>query len=86
LPAVTGIISVPFYDLCHERRVVPGIRASLRDVLAGVRRSNLQIGAGTGLITTSLADLTAGEVFALKPSLDMRSVLPGRCRNLNYIK
>jgi SAM-dependent methyltransferase len=78
LPAVTGIISVPFYDLCHERRVVPGIRASLQDVLTGVRRSILEIGAGTGLITTSLADLTAGEVFALEPSPDMRAVLLSR--------
>jgi SAM-dependent methyltransferase len=78
LPAVTEFISVPFYDLCHERRVVPGIRASLQPLLAGVRRSILEIGAGTGLITTSLADLTPGEIFALEPSVSMRAVLLSR--------
>lgn len=75
---MTGFISVPFYDLCHERRVVPRIRASLQPLLAGVRRSILEIGAGTGLITTSLADLTPGEIFALEPSADMRAVLLSR--------
>lgn len=62
---MADFISVPFYDLCHERRVVPKIRASLQPLLAGVRRNILEIGAGTGLITTSLADLTPGEIFAL---------------------
>ena len=76
--AVTGYISVPFYDLGHERRIVPGIRASLQPLLAGVRRSILEIGAGTGLITVSLADLTPGEIFALEPSADMRAVLLSR--------
>jgi SAM-dependent methyltransferase len=75
---VTGYISVPFYDLSHERRVVPGIRASLRSLLAGTQRSILEIGAGTGLITLSLAELTPGEVFALEPSADMRAVLLSR--------
>jgi len=75
---MTGYISVPFYDLSHERRVVPGIRAGLRPLLAGSRRSILEIGAGTGLITVSLADLTPGEVFALEPAADMRAVLVSR--------
>jgi SAM-dependent methyltransferase len=78
LPAVTGFISIPFYDLCHERRVAPKIRASLQPLLAGVRRSILEIGAGTGLITASLADLTPGEIFALEPSAGMRAVLLSR--------
>jgi SAM-dependent methyltransferase len=78
LLAVADFISVPFYDLCHERRVVPKIRASLQPLLAGVRRNILEIGAGTGLITTSLADLTPGEIFALEPSADMRAVLLSR--------
>jgi protein-L-isoaspartate O-methyltransferase len=65
---VTDFISVPFYDLCHERRVVPGIRAGLQPLLADVRGSVLEIGAGTGLITASLADLTPGEIFAVEPS------------------
>jgi SAM-dependent methyltransferase len=75
---VTDLISVPFYDLCHERRVVPGIRASLRPLLAGVRRNVLEVGAGTGLITQSLAEATPGEVFALEPSAGMRAVLLSR--------
>ena len=75
---MTDLISIPFYDLCHERRVVPGIRASLLPLLAGVRRSILEIGAGTGPITASLADLTPAEIFALEPSAGMRAVLLSR--------
>ena len=75
---MTDIISVPFYDLCHERRVVPGILASLQPLLTGIRGSILEIGAGTGLITVSLAAMTAGEIFALEPSSDMRAVLLSR--------
>lgn len=75
---MTGYISVPFYDLCHERRVVPGIRASLAPLLAGVRRSILEVCAGTGLITVPLAELTPAEIFALEPSAEMRSVLLSR--------
>lgn len=75
---MTDFISLPFYDLCHERRVVPGIRASLSPLLAGVGRSILEVGAGTGLITTSLADLTSAEIFALEPSDGMRAVLLSR--------
>jgi SAM-dependent methyltransferase len=75
---VTGFDSIPFYNLCHERRVVPGIRASLAPLLAGVGRSILEIGAGTGLITVALADLTLAEIFALEPSADMRAVLLSR--------
>lgn len=56
---MTDFISVPFYELCHERRVVPGIRAGLQALLAGVRGSVLEIGAGTGLITASLGRLDA---------------------------
>jgi hypothetical protein len=75
---VTDFISLPFYDLCHERRVVPGIRASLFPLLAGARRSILEIGAGTGLITVSLADFTSAEIFALEPSAEWRAVLLSR--------
>jgi SAM-dependent methyltransferase len=78
LPAVTDFDFNAFYDLCHERRVVPGIRASLAPLLAGVRRSILEVGAGTGLITVALADLTPAEIFALEPSAGMRAVLLSR--------
>src|SRR5215469_10025519 len=46
--------------------------------MAGLRRSILEIGAGTGLITTSLADWTPAEIFALEPSAGMRAVLLSR--------
>src|SRR5215469_10532576 len=46
--------------------------------MAGLRRSILEIGAGTGLITTLLADWTPAEIFALEPSAGMRAVLLSR--------
>jgi SAM-dependent methyltransferase len=78
LPAVTDFISFPFYDLVQENGHVPEIREKLPPLLAGVRRSVLEIGAGTGLITTSLADWTPAEIFALEPSAGMRAVLLSR--------
>jgi hypothetical protein len=50
---VTDFSSIPFYDLFHENGHVPKIRRNLPPLLAGVRRSILEVGAGTGLITTS---------------------------------
>jgi SAM-dependent methyltransferase len=78
LRAVADFISVPFYDLFHENGHVPKVRKNLPPLLAGVRRSILEVGAGTGLITTSLADWTPAEIFALEPSAGMRGVLLSR--------
>jgi SAM-dependent methyltransferase len=78
LPAVADFISLPFYDLFAEDGHVPKIRESLPPLLAGVRRSILEIGAGTGLITTSLAEWTPAEIFALEPSAGMRAILLSR--------
>jgi SAM-dependent methyltransferase len=75
---MTDFISLPFYDLLHENGHVPEIRQKLPPLLAGVRRSILEIGAGTGLITVSLADWTPAEIFALEPSAGMRGVLLSR--------
>jgi SAM-dependent methyltransferase len=75
---VADFISVPFYDLFHESGHVAEIRVSLPPLLAGVQRSILEIGAGTGLITTSLASWTPAEIFALEPSAAMRAVLLSR--------
>ncbi|MFC4062349.1 class I SAM-dependent methyltransferase [Planomonospora corallina] len=75
---MTDFISLPFYDLLHENGHVPEIRRKLPPLLAGVRRSILEIGAGTGLITVSLADWTPAEIFALEPSAGMRGVLLSR--------
>jgi SAM-dependent methyltransferase len=75
---MTDFVSLPFYDLFHENGHVPGVREKLPALLAGVRRSILEIGAGTGLITTSLADWTPAEIFALEPSTGMRGVLLSR--------
>jgi SAM-dependent methyltransferase len=75
---VTDFISVPFYDLFQENGHVPKIRKNLPPLLLGVRRSILEVGAGTGLITTSLAEWTPAEIFALEPSAAMRGVLLSR--------
>jgi SAM-dependent methyltransferase len=75
---VADFISVPFYDLLQENGHVPVIREQLPPLLAGVQGSVLEIGAGTGLITTSLADWVPGEIFALEPSAGMRAVLLSR--------
>jgi hypothetical protein len=78
LPAVADFISLPFYDLFAEDGHVPKIRQSLPPLLTGARRSILEIGAGTGLITTSLAEWTPAEIFALEPSAGMRGILLSR--------
>ena len=57
---------------------MPRVGKSLPPLLSGVRRSILAVGAGTGLITTSLADWTPAEIFALEPSAGMRAVLLSR--------
>ena len=75
---MTDFFSIPFYDLLRENGHVPEIRKKLPPLLAGVRRSILEIGAGTGLITTSLAEWTPAEIFALEPSAGMRAVLLSR--------
>jgi SAM-dependent methyltransferase len=75
---MADFISLPFYDLFHEHGHVPKIRENLPPLLAGVLRSILEIGAGTGLITTSLAEWTPAEIFALEPSAGMRGVLLSR--------
>lgn len=76
LPAVADFISLPFYDLFQEH--VPRVRKNLPPLLSGVQRSILEVGAGTGLITTSLADWTPAEIFALEPSAGMRAILLSR--------
>jgi ubiquinone/menaquinone biosynthesis C-methylase UbiE len=58
LPAVADFISLPFYDLFAENGHVPKVRENLPALLTGVRRRILEVGAGTGLITTSLAEWT----------------------------
>jgi SAM-dependent methyltransferase len=75
---MADFVSVPFYDLLQENGHVPEIRRTLPPLLAGVRRNVLEIGAGTGLITTLLADWTPAEIFALEPSASMRAVLLSR--------
>lgn len=75
---MTDFISAPFYDLFHSGGHVPKVRQTLPPLLAGVRRSILEVGAGTGLITTSLADWSPAEIFALEPAVGMRAVLLSR--------
>ena len=75
---MADFISLPFYDLFAEDGHVAKIRESLPPLLTGVRRNILEIGAGTGLITTSLAEWTPAEIFALEPSAGMRGILLSR--------
>ncbi|TYB66188.1 class I SAM-dependent methyltransferase [Nonomuraea sp. PA05] len=70
--------AVPFYDLFHEDGHVPAIRELLPPLLADVRGAVVEIGAGTGLITELIARHVPGEVYAVEPSLGMRSVLVSR--------
>ncbi|MFG1686068.1 class I SAM-dependent methyltransferase [Nonomuraea sp. NPDC049269] len=71
-------VAVPFYDLWHEDGHVPEIRRLLPPLLKDVRRSVMEIGAGTGLITELIAWETPAEIYAVEPSLGMRSVLVSR--------
>ncbi|MFC4112996.1 class I SAM-dependent methyltransferase [Nonomuraea zeae] len=71
-------VAVPFYDLWHEDGHVPAVREQLPALLRGVRRAVIEIGAGTGLITEVIARRTPAEIFAVEPSLGMRSVLVSR--------
>ena len=75
---MADFISLPFYDLLQQNGHVPEIRRKLPPLLTGVRRSILEIGAGTGLITVLLAEWTPAEIFALEPSAGMRAVLLSR--------
>lgn len=75
---MTDFISAAFYDLFHVDGHVPAILEKLPPLLSGVRRGILEIGAGTGLITTAMADWTPAEIFALEPSAAMRAVLLSR--------
>lgn len=75
---MADFISLPFYDLFAEDGHVLKIRENLPALLTGVRRSILEIGAGTGLVTVSLADWTPAEIFALEPSAGMRGILLSR--------
>ncbi|WP_188190233.1 class I SAM-dependent methyltransferase [Nonomuraea sp. SYSU D8015] len=71
-------LAVPFYDLWHEDGHVPMIRELLPPLLKGVTESVIEIGAGTGLITRLIARETPAEIYAVEPSLGMRSVLVNR--------
>jgi SAM-dependent methyltransferase len=71
-------LAAPFYDLWHEDGHVPVIRELLPPLLKGVERSVIEIGAGTGLITRLIARETPAEIYAVEPSLGMRSVLVNR--------
>lgn len=75
---MASFVSPAFYDLFHENGHVPEIRRKLPPLLAETQRSILEIGAGTGLITISLAEWTPAEIFALEPSAAMRAVMLSR--------
>ncbi|MEV0585924.1 class I SAM-dependent methyltransferase [Nonomuraea sp. NPDC050310] len=70
--------AVPFYDLWHDDGHLPAVREHLPGLLSGVRRSVLEIGAGTGRVTEIIATATPAEIFAVEPALAMRGVLLSR--------
>ena len=72
---MTDFVSAPFYDRFHESWYIPKLRRNLSSLLAGAKRSILEVGAGTGLVTAALAEVTPAEIFALEPSAAMRAVL-----------
>ncbi|MEU6712430.1 class I SAM-dependent methyltransferase [Nonomuraea sp. NPDC046802] len=74
----TYAVAVPFYDLWHLDGHVPAVREQLAPLLKQVRGSVIEIGAGTGLITELIARQTTAEIYAVEPSLGMRSVLLSR--------
>jgi len=41
---MTDFVSAPFYDLFHESWYLPKIRRNLSSLLAGARRSILEVG------------------------------------------
>jgi 16S rRNA A1518/A1519 N6-dimethyltransferase RsmA/KsgA/DIM1 with predicted DNA glycosylase/AP lyase activity len=75
---VTDFVSIPFYDLLQADVHVPEVARKLPPLLSGARRAILEVGAGTGLITTLLADCTPAEIFAAEPAAGMRAVLLSR--------
>lgn len=75
---MTDFFSLAFYDLFQENGPGPKIRENLSSLLSRVRQSILEIGAGSGMSTTSLADCTPAEIFALEPSDGMRGILLSR--------
>ena len=75
---MTDFIYLPFYDLFAEDGHVLEMRGKLPSLLAGVSRRIVEIGAGSGLITASLAEWSPAEIFALEPSDGMRGILLSR--------
>ncbi|WP_343950778.1 class I SAM-dependent methyltransferase [Nonomuraea longicatena] len=71
-------LATPFYDLWHLDGHIPEVRALLPGMLADVEGPVLEIGAGTGLVTETIAAATDGEVFAVEPALGMRAILLSR--------
>lgn len=71
-------LAVPFYDLWHQDGHIPMIRELLPPLLKGMEGSVMEIGAGTGLITELIVRETTADVYAVQPSLGMRSVLVSR--------
>jgi hypothetical protein len=70
---VTDFVAAAFYEGWY----VPKLRRSLSSLLAGAKRSILEVGAGTGLVTALLAEVTPAGIFALEPGLKRTVALAG---------
>ncbi|MCK2239288.1 MULTISPECIES: class I SAM-dependent methyltransferase [unclassified Crossiella] len=65
----------------HELFALPYKEPTQRAVakaVADCANGVLEMGAGTGLVTETIADASAGEVFAVEPAAPMRAVLMSR--------
>lgn len=62
------------FSLPYKEPIQRAVAKAVADCANGV----LELGAGTGLITETIADACPGEVFAVEPAAPMRAVLMSR--------
>ncbi|MGH3784085.1 MAG: class I SAM-dependent methyltransferase [Pseudonocardiaceae bacterium] len=71
-------VTAEFYDLLHGVDYRQRARRLLSFYAAQAQVAILEVGAGSGLVTTVLAEVSAVPVHAVEPSQPMRALLLGR--------
>lgn len=71
-------VTAEFYDLLHGKDYRRRARRALSISAARARVGILEVGAGSGLVTTVLAEASTVPVHAVEPALPMRSLLLSR--------
>ncbi len=71
-------VTAEFYDLLHGADYQRRARRSLSGSAARARLAILEVGAGSGLVTTVLAEESSVPVHAVEPALPMRALLLSR--------